>query len=170
MSLNFRIQRASATALTLLALGAGTLSGITVTRAADCQTDFMTIRTEMEEKGKALQAAGKKKASPQELCPLFRAYTAAEGKLTKYLSDNKEWCQIPDQAIAQAKDSNQKSSALRDKVCAAAASGAGGAGGGKPPPQGSMSSALGVTTGYVPGQSSTGGGVFDTLNGNALKR
>ncbi|OYX11428.1 MAG: hypothetical protein B7Z15_11855 [Rhizobiales bacterium 32-66-8] len=63
-------------------------------------------------------------------------------------------------------------SELRDKICAAAANGAGAAGAGgppKPPPQGSMSSALGVTTGYVPGQSGTGGGIFDTLNGNALK-
>lgn len=167
MSLHFRIQRASATALTLLALGSGTLLGVTVARA-DCQTDFVAIRAEMDEKGKALQAAGKSKASPQELCPLFRAYTAAEGKLAKYLADNKDWCQIPEQAIEQSRSSNQKSAALRDKVCAAAASGAA-TGAGKPPPQGSMSSALGVTTGYVPGQSSTGGGVFDTLTGNALK-
>ncbi|WP_348933558.1 hypothetical protein [Aquabacter sp. CN5-332] len=154
--------------MTLLALGSGTLLGVTVARA-DCQTDFVAIRAEMDEKGKALQAAGKAKASPQELCPLFRAYTAAEGKLAKYLLDNKDWCQIPEQAIAQSQEGNKKTAALRDKVCAAAANGAGPGGPGKPPPQGSMSSALGVTTGYVPGQSSTGGGVFDTLTGNALK-
>lgn len=167
MSLNFRIQRASATALTLLTMGAGLALGVEAARA-DCMTDFAAIRDEMQTKGKALEAAGKAKASPQELCPLFRAYTAVEAKLTKYLSDNKDWCQIPDEAITQARTANQKSSALRDKVCAAAASGAA-AGPGKPPPQGSMSSALGVTTGYAPGQSSNGGGVFDTLSGNALK-
>lgn len=168
MSLHCRIQRASATAMTLIALGCGTLIGMTDARA-DCQTDFVSIRQEMEEKGKALQAAGKAKAPPQELCPLFRAYVSAETKLTKYLSDNKDWCQIPDQAIVQARESNQKSAALRDKVCAAAANGGGGGGGGQPPAQGSISSALGVTTGYVPGQSSTGGGIFDTLTGNALR-
>ncbi|MBA4791842.1 MAG: hypothetical protein H2042_19235 [Rhizobiales bacterium] len=167
MSLNFRIQRASATALTLLTMGAGLALGVEAARA-DCMTDFAAIRDEMQTKGKALEAAGKSKASPQELCPLFRAYTAAEAKLTKYLSDNKDWCQIPDDAITQARTANQKSSALRDKVCAAAANGAA-AGAGKPPPQGSMSSALGVTTGYAPGQNTNGGGVFDTLSGNALR-
>lgn len=167
MSLNSRIQRASATALTLLTVSAGLAIGIEAARA-DCMTDFAAIRDEMQTKGKALEAAGKAKAPPQELCPLFRAYTAAEGKLVKYLTDNKEWCQIPDDAIAQSRTANQKSSALRDKVCAAAANGAA-AGAGKPPPQGSLSSALGVTTGYVPGQSSNGGGVFDTLSGNALR-
>lgn len=138
---------------------------------ADCQTDFTALRADMEAKGKLLQAAGKAKSSPQELCPLFRNYTAAEGKAAKYLQDNKDWCQIPPETVQAALTNNQKTAALRDKICAAAANGdAGGGGGGKPPPQGNLSTALGVTTGYVPGESSTGGGVFDTLTGNALKK
>ncbi len=139
---------------------------------ADCQTDFSALRADMESKGKALQAAGKSKATPQELCPLFRTYTAAETKAAKYLQDNKDWCQIPPETVQAALTNNQKTAALRDKICTAAANGdaGGGGGGGKPPPQGNLSSALGVTTGYVPGESSTGGGVFDTLTGNALKK
>ena len=169
MSLKLRVRRASAMALTLFAVSSGTLlvPGVAL---ADCMTDFTAIRDEMQAKGKLLEAAGKRKASPQELCPLFRAYTAAETKLTKYLVDNKEWCQIPDQAIQQSQVANKKSSDVRDKVCAAAAQGATGGGGpAKPPPQGSMSSALGVTTGYSVGNSAGSGGVFDTLSGNALR-
>lgn len=164
MSLKLRVQRASAMALTLLTVGAVLAPG---GARADCMTDFSAIREDMQTKGKALEAAGKRKAPPQELCPLFRAYTASEAKLAKYLSDNKEWCQIPDQAIQQSQESNKKSAALRDKVCAAAANGAA-AGGGKPPPQGSMSSALGVNTGYAAGGTPGTGGVFDTLRGNVL--
>lgn len=139
---------------------------------ADCQSDFNALRADMESKGKALQAAGKAKASPQELCPLFRTFTTAEAKAAKYLQDNKDWCQIPPEAIKQAVDNNKKTAELRDRVCQAAASGAtgGGAGGGKPPPQGSLSQALGVTTGYTPGESNGRGGVFDTLTGNALSK
>lgn len=163
MPLNTKCARLSAITFALFLTGAGLAR-------ADCQTDFNAMRQEMEEKGQALQAAGKRKAPPQELCGLFRTYTAVEGKLAKYLADNKDWCQIPEQAVTSAKANNAKTAALRDKICAAAASGATGgeAGGGKPPPQGSISSALGVTTGYVPGQSSKGGGIFDTLNGSAL--
>jgi len=165
MALTAKLQRLSATSFALLVLGTGAA-------LADCQSDFMTVRQEMEEKGKVLQAAGKAKATPADLCTKFRAFAAAEGKLAKFLADNKEWCQIPDEAIKAASANNKKTGELRDKICAAAANGAGAAGAGgppKPPPQGSMSSALGVTTGYVPGQSGTGGGIFDTLNGNALK-
>lgn len=164
MSLKLRVRRASAMALTLLAVSS--LPGIAL---ADCMTDFGAIRDEMQAKGKLLEAAGKRKAPPQELCPLFRAYTAAEAKLSKYLVDNKEWCQIPDQAIQQSQAANKKSADLRDKVCAAAAQGAAGPGPGKPPPQGSISSALGVTTGYSVGNAAGSGGVFDTLSGNALR-
>ncbi|WP_051356829.1 hypothetical protein [Azorhizobium doebereinerae] len=139
---------------------------------ADCQSDFMALRADMEAKGKALQAAGKAKVGPQELCPLFRNFTAAESKAAKYLQDNKDWCQIPPETVQSALANNQKTAALRDKVCQAAANGgeAGGGGAVKPPPQGSLSQALGVTTGYVPGESSNRGGVFDTLTGNALSK
>lgn len=137
---------------------------------ADCQSDIVSVRGELEEKGKALQAViGKKQNDPQVLCPLFRAYAAAESKWVKFLSDNKDWCQIPGQAIDQASTSNKRTVEMRNKVCDAAANGgAVGGGAAKPPPQGSMSSALGITTGYNlnPDKKS---GVFDTLSGNALK-
>ncbi|MDE1567179.1 hypothetical protein [Aquabacter sediminis] len=164
LSVHAKIQRLSAATLALFLMGTGVA-------LADCQTDFMALRQDMEEKGKALQAAGKAKKPPQELCPLFRTFTASEAKVAKYLQDNKDWCQIPPEVVTSAVANNKKTADLRDKICAAAASGAGAGGGGpaKPPPQGSMSSALGVTTGYVPGSGGTGGGVFDTLTGNALK-
>lgn len=134
---------------------------------ADCQSDAMSIRQEIEEKGKVLQAAIKKKSDPQTLCPLFKAYTAVEAKWVKFLGDNKDWCQIPAQVIEQAASGSKKAVEVRNNVCNAAANGGGGGGPAKPPPQGSMSSALGVTTGYNIGNSK--GGVFDTLSGNALK-
>ncbi|GGF60686.1 hypothetical protein GCM10007301_20540 [Azorhizobium oxalatiphilum] len=144
----------------------------TVPALADCQTDFMALRSDMDAKGKLLQAAGKNKSGPQELCPLFRSYTTAEAKAAQYLKENKDWCQIPEETIKAALANNVKTAQLRDRVCQAAASGAGAGGGGpaKPPPQGSLSQALGVTTGYVPGESSNRGGVFDTLTGNALSK
>ncbi len=138
---------------------------------ADCQTDVASVRGELEEKGKALQSiVNKKEKNPQVLCPAFRAYAAAEQKWVKFLTDNKDWCQVPQQAIDTAAASNKKTVDLRNKICEAAANGATGVegGGGKPPPQGSMSSALGITTGYsIDAGKNTG--VFGTLNGNALK-
>lgn len=146
------------------ALGAGAA-------LADCQSDATSIRSEMDEKGKALQAGFKKEQKDvPALCNMLKAYTAVEAKWVKFLSDNKDWCQIPPSVIDQASAGAKKTIQLRTNVCNAAANGGdmgGSGGGGKPPPQGSLSSALGVTTGYNIGSGK--GSVFDTLNGNALK-
>lgn len=153
--------------LTVALIGSAAVAGPAL---ADCGSDANAIRGELEEKGKALQAAGKRKAEPQELCTLFRAYTAAEAKWVKFLQDNKEWCQIPSEIADKAKASSRGTASTRDKICQIAANGGQPQGGpGKPPPQGSISSALGITTGYSLGQGN-GKGVFDTLNGNALQR
>ncbi|WP_454918206.1 hypothetical protein [Xanthobacter sediminis] len=160
---------------TLKIAAAAVVSALSIATAwADCQTDVTAARADLEEKGKALNAAGKKKADPQTLCPLFRAFSTAEGKWVKFLTENKDWCQIPEQAITQAAASHKKTNEVRDKVCQVAANGGGMAPGGppKPPAQGSMSSALGITTGYSLGNNAADGksGVFDTLNGNILQK
>ncbi len=143
-------------------------SALTSSAFADCQSDATAARSDLEAKGKALQAASKRKAPPQELCGLFRAYTAAEAKWVKFLTENKDWCQIPPQFAEQARAGSRKTADMRDKVCQAAASGAGASGPAKPPAQSSISSALGITTGYTVGNSDNKG-VFGTLNGSALK-
>jgi len=159
---------------TLKIAAVAVVSALSIATAwADCQSDVAAARAELEEKGKALNAAGKRKADPQTLCPLFRAFSSAEAKWVKFLTENKDWCQIPEQAIKQAAAGHKKTNEVRDKVCQVAANGGVAPGGGaaKPPPQGAMSSALGITTGYSLGTASDGkSGVFDTLSGNVLKR
>lgn len=157
---------------TLKVAAVAVVSALSIATAwADCQSDVVAARAELEEKGKALNAAGKKKADPQTLCPLFRAFSTAEAKWVKFLTENKDWCQIPEQAIKQASASHKKTNEVRDKVCQVAATGVAPGGPAKPPAQGSMSSALGITTGYSIGSAGDGkSGVFDTLNGNVLQK
>ncbi|MGQ3673283.1 hypothetical protein ACT6QG_12925 [Xanthobacter sp. TB0136] len=148
-------------------------SALTVSSAyADCQTDVTTLRDELEAKGKALQkATSAKQPDPVTLCPLFRSFAAAEAKWSQFLTENKDWCQIPDDAIKQAAASLKNTINMRNRVCQAAEAGpsSGGAASG-PPAQGSISSALGITTGYsINPQVDRRGGVFDTLRGNALQ-
>ena len=58
----------------------------------DCQQSFLGLRGEMETKGKAIQAANKRKAPLQEACGLFRAYVDAEAKMIKFMTQNKTQC------------------------------------------------------------------------------
>lgn len=150
------------------ALGSAIVAGPAL---ADCASDASVIRTELEEKGKALQAAGKRKAEPQVLCKMLRDFTAVEARWVKFLQDNKDWCQIPAEIAKRAETQARGTVNTRNKICQVAANGGQmpQAGPAPVPPQGSISSALGITTGYSLGQGD-GKGVFDTLSGNALKR
>ena len=131
----------------------------------NCAEGFTTLRSAAETKGKAIQAAAKRKASPQELCPLFRAYAEAESKMVKFLETNQFACQVPPEAIKGSKASHAKTLQVRTQVCQAAANPAAVA-----PPSAGLSGVLTNIPGGAPPPPAGGTGVFDTLTGNALQR
>ena len=88
--------------------------------------------------GQALQAAGKKKAPPDELCKLFKVFLAAESKMIKGLEEHSATCGVPADVIKQVKAGHGKACETAKQVCDAAAQG--------PRPSGpSLSDALGTT-------------------------
>jgi hypothetical protein len=129
-----------------------------------CQ-QLLTMRDETAKSAQVLQAAGEKKAPPEEMCKHFKVYLAAESKMVKGLEQGSTTCGVPAEVIKQVKASHAKASEIGKKVCDAAAMG--------PRPTGpSLSEALG-TTPVVPDASNTskrGQGTFDTLTGSPLVR
>jgi hypothetical protein len=127
-----------------------------------CQ-QILTSRDETAKHGQALQAAGKKKASPEEICKLFKAFIAAETKFVKVLEENSTPCNVPAEAIKQVKLGHSKASETAKNICEAAARG--------PQPSGpSLSDALGTTPTVPDASASRGQGTFDTLMGSPLAR
>ena len=63
---------------------------------------FLSIRSAVEKSGVAIQAAGKRRATPAELCKLFRRFAASSANMVKFMEDNKQLCGVPDQAIKAA--------------------------------------------------------------------
>src|SRR5205823_15088141 len=55
----------------------------------------ISIREEVAKHGAALLAAAKKKAPPEQLCKLFKVFTAAEAKMVKALDERKSTCGVP---------------------------------------------------------------------------
>jgi hypothetical protein len=131
---------------------------------AACQ-QLLTLRDETAKSAQALQAAGQKKAQPDEMCKHFKTYLATESKMLKGLEQNSATCGVPAEVIKQIKASHAKASEIGKKVCEAAAMG--------PRPTGpSLSEALGATP-VVPDASTAskrGQGTFDTLSGSPLTR
>lgn len=127
-----------------------------------CQ-QLLAAREEVGKHGQALQTAGQKKAPPEELCKLFKAFLAAESKMIKSLQDNSAACGVPPDVLKQVKDGHGKASDVGKKVCDVAAQG-------PRPAAPSLSDALGATP-TVPDPSSAtkkGASTFDTLTGSPL--
>ncbi|GLK82944.1 hypothetical protein [Ancylobacter defluvii] len=138
---------------------------------ADCQTNVGKLRTDIEARGGALQAATKKKLPPSELCPLFRNFASSQQKFLTYLRTNKTKCGVPDEVLTKLRENTTSISGVRDKVCKVAADmqSGGGSGPSGPPQQGAVAAGLGLSSGLPGVSANKPGGVFDTLGGSALR-
>lgn len=88
--------------------------------AAPCMADFSRLRDETQKGSDALRAASARHANAKEACGLFNKFTASEGKLLKYVTENATWCGIPKEIITQIGDSHKKALQMRAKICEAA--------------------------------------------------
>jgi len=129
---------------------------------AACQ-QLLSSRDEVAKTGQALQAAGQRKAPPDEVCKLFKAFLAAETKMMKGLQEHSATCGVPSEVLKQVQDGHGKASEVSKKVCDAA----------QAPRQAapSLSDALGAGP-MVPDASTAkkGQSTFDTLTGSPLTR
>jgi len=129
-------------------------------QAPPCAQEFFKLRDDAEKKAAAIRAAGERKAPPNEVCPLFNVFIAAQTKMLKYTSENSVWCGIPPQVAESLKKGLAQTSEIRTKVCRAAAAP-------QQQPGPSLSDAL---SNPVPDSNNikTGRGTFDTLTGSPL--
>jgi len=81
-----------------------------------CQ-QLLGNRDEVARHGQALQAAGRKKAPPDELCKLFKAFLTAESKMLKSLEEQSSTCGVPPETIRQVKAGHGKASQMGKQIC-----------------------------------------------------
>lgn len=124
--------------------------------------NFPAIREEVEKGAAQIKAAADRKASREEVCPLFKTFAVKEARMVKFLETNRTVCGVPPQAITQVKGSHANTIRIRNQVCSAAPAAAA-------PSGPSLSDALG---GPIIADDTNAGkrGIFDTLTGNALSR
>ena len=121
---------------------------------------FVPLREAAQQKGMAIGAAEKRHAEPKELCTLVSRFYTAEDAALKFLEANKTWCGVPDEAIASAKTTHEKTLKFRQVVCSAA-----------PQPRvPTLSDAIGTPALDTAKNTKTGHGTFDTLTGNPLAK
>jgi hypothetical protein len=121
---------------------------------------FLPLRDDAQKKGAAIGAAQKRHADRAEMCKVVSAFAIAEGKATAFLEKNKSFCNVPEQAVASAKDTHLKTEHFREIVCAPAPQ----------PKVPTLSDAMGAPSVDTAKNTKTGGGTFDTLTGNPLAK
>lgn len=94
--------------------------------AADCNQDIGALTKKrqsiIDQLNKLAKGdGGKKQLDPVASCPKLRALVAAEHELLAYLTKNKDWCSVPDEALQNISTSQSNSSKVANQACTAAA-------------------------------------------------
>jgi hypothetical protein len=124
---------------------------------------FPALREDVEKGAAGIKAASARKASREEVCPMFKAFAIKEAKMVAFLETNQKLCGVPPNIIASMKTNHATTIKIRNAVCSAAPAG--------PSAVPTLSDALGGPiiaddqSAKVPGR-----GTFDTLTGNALQK
>jgi hypothetical protein len=92
--------------------------------ATDCNQDIGALTKKrqgiLDELNKLAQG-GKKQLEPVAACPKLRALVAVEHELVAYLTKNKDWCAVPDEAFQNISASTSKSGKVANQACTVAA-------------------------------------------------
>jgi hypothetical protein len=92
--------------------------------AGDCNVDIGALTKKRQgiiDQLNQLSQGGKKQLDPVAACPKLRALVASEHELLAYLTKNKEWCAVPDEAFQNLTMSTGKSGKVAEQACKVAA-------------------------------------------------
>ena len=92
--------------------------------ATDCNQDIGALTKKRQgiiDQLNKLAEGGKKQLDPVASCPKLRALVAVEHELLAYLTKNKDWCSVPDEAFQNISASTGKSGKVANQACTVAA-------------------------------------------------
>ena len=92
--------------------------------AADCNQDIGSLTKKRQgiiDQLNQLAQGGNKQLDPIASCPKLRALVSVERDLVSYLTKNKDWCGVPDEAFQNISASSGKSTKVAEQACKVAA-------------------------------------------------
>jgi hypothetical protein len=116
-----RLDFAALRRFALLGIGAAAFA---TAAHADCNQDIAAFgqkRNDAIQKLNAISKAHGGKLDPVEACPALRHLSAVEGEMDAYLTKNKDWCNIPDEFMANFKQGTSRTGGMAKQACALAA-------------------------------------------------
>jgi hypothetical protein len=113
------------TRLLLLALGAFAMApvlgaGSALAQQSSCATDFQKFMQPRQTLIERINGFSKRRPTPQQACSTLNQLVAADGRLSKWVDENKDWCQIPEEMVEQLKTGAGQAQRARGQACGAA--------------------------------------------------
>jgi hypothetical protein len=109
------------TALTAgLALAAFAMTSDNAVAQSSCQADFQKVMQPRMNLIQRINGFRNKRPTAGQACSTLGQLVAADARAIKWMTDNKEWCQIPDETVEQLKGAAGQSSRARGQACSAA--------------------------------------------------
>jgi hypothetical protein len=107
---------AFATAASVLLLAAPSA----MAQASSCTDDFQKLMGPRQALIERINGFQKRRPSPQQACTTLGQLVSADARLGKWVDENKDWCQIPDQMVEQLKTGAGQAQRARGQACGAA--------------------------------------------------
>jgi hypothetical protein len=95
-------------------------SGGAMAQASTCQTDFQKYMGPRMALIQRINGFQKRKPTPQAACSTLSQLVSADSRLSKWMTENKEWCQIPDNVVEQLQTGAGQATRARGQACGAA--------------------------------------------------
>jgi hypothetical protein len=89
-------------------------------QSSTCQTGFQGVMSQRQVLLERINGFRTKRPTAQQACSTLNQLVASEGRLIKWMTENKDWCSIPDETIAQARVASSQANKARGQTCTAA--------------------------------------------------
>jgi hypothetical protein len=118
-----RVSRSFTGACTVVfAVGAGLAlsSAPAQAQSPTCQAGFQGVMAPRQALLERINGFRTKRPTAQQACSTLTQLVSAEVRMIKWMTENKDWCSIPDETIDQAKQANGQAARARGQTCTAA--------------------------------------------------
>lgn len=91
-------------------------------QGSNCQVDFQKMMAPRQALIARINGYRNKRPTADQACSTLNQLVAADGRTVKWMTENQDWCQIPEDLINQLKGSSGQAVTSRNQACGAAKS------------------------------------------------
>jgi hypothetical protein len=88
--------------------------------SSSCQGDFQKVMGPRQALIERINGFQKKRPTADQACSILGQLVGADKRVLSWMTENKDWCQIPDELVEQLKTTSGQATKSRSQACSAA--------------------------------------------------